>query len=234
MSQKSSEADDIRVAMLDDHQSIIDGYQFRLGRYPQINVVGAISFGCDLEPLLAAAEVDVLILDVSVPTSPENRNPYPILYLIPQLLRRYPRLAILVISMHADRPLIRALIEAGISGYILKDDHATLRNLGAVVLTVAAGGVFYSAQAHDAVWQQPGDEPALTERQLEVLSLFAAYPDFSSADAARTLGVAESTVRNLSSNAYFRLGVRTRTAAVARARQLGLITPIVPPAESSA
>lgn len=68
----------------------------------------------------------------------------------------------------------------------------------------------------------------LTPRQLEVLSLSAALPDLSSAQLAQRLGIAASTLRNMMSEAYLRLGVHNRAAAIAKARQLGLITPYPP------
>src|SRR5262245_13242625 len=101
----------IRVTILDDHQSIIDGYMYRLGSVSQIEVVATIGFGEQLEESMAKHPTDVLLLDVNVPTSAENINPYPILHLIPKLLEIYSELKILVISMHAERALIRAVIE---------------------------------------------------------------------------------------------------------------------------
>ncbi len=110
----------IRVTILEDHQSIIDGYLFRLSKIPEIEVVSTLLFGDDLEPTLEKIPTDVLLLDVNVPTSADNRNPYPILYLIPKLLDLYPKLALLVISMYAERSLICAIMEAGASGYVFK------------------------------------------------------------------------------------------------------------------
>src|SRR6188474_1832226 len=101
----------IRVAILDDHQSIVDGYVYRLEKEPQVEVVATMGFGEELEPTLKNIPVDVLLLDVNVPTSNENRNPYPILHAIPRLLQAHPDLNILVISMHAERGLIRAVME---------------------------------------------------------------------------------------------------------------------------
>src|SRR5690349_1187844 len=79
----------VRVAILDDHQSIIDGYVYRLSSTPEIDVVATANYGEDLEPLLAKHPVDVLLLDLSVRTSHENSNPFPILHLIPKLLQRH-------------------------------------------------------------------------------------------------------------------------------------------------
>jgi len=220
----------IRVTILDDHQGIIDGYLYRLGSAPGFEVAATISYGEDLEPTLAAHPSDVLLLDINVPTSADNPNPYPILHSIPSLLQKYPNLDILVISMFAERSLIKAVMEAGASGYILKDDQATIRDLANVVASVANGGVYFSQKAHKLFLknQRIDDNAPLTSRQLEALSLCAAYPDWTSADLADKMAVSHSTVRNLLSGAYIRLGVHNRTAAIAKARQQGLITPDPP------
>lgn len=220
----------IRVTILDDHPNIVDGYVYRLSQHPQIEVAARLSFGEELEPALAKTPVDVLLLDVSVPTGLDNPNPYPILSLIPKLLQYYPELNILIISMHAERGLIRAVMEAGASGYILKDDPSTARELGNVVLSVAGGGIYFSQKAHQLYVksQSKESEELLTGRQLEALSLCAAYPDDTTAQLAQKLAVANSTLRNLLSGAYIRLEVHSRGAAVAKARQLGLITPDAP------
>lgn len=107
-------------------------------------MAATIGFGDELEVTLAEHSTDCLLLDVNVPTSAENPNPYPILYAIPKLLQIYAGLNILVISMYAERGLIRAVIEAGASGYVLKDDQTTARDLGSVVMSIAGGGIYFS------------------------------------------------------------------------------------------
>ena len=215
----------IQVTILDDHQNIVDGYVYRLSRFPQIEVVATCAFGDELEPTLAQHPTDVLLLDVNVPAGLDNSNPYPILSMIPKLLQQYPELNILVISMHAERGLIRAVMEAGASGYILKDDQATARDLGNVILSVVGGGIYFSQKAHQLYIkaQSTQSQELLTTRQMEALSLCAAYPDDTTAQLAGKMAVANSTLRNLLSNAYVKLEVHTRSAAIAKARQLGIL-----------
>lgn len=217
----------IRVAILDDHQSIVDGYRFRLGNSQRVGIVATMSYGEELQQTLEKTPVDVLLLDISVPTSDTNLNSYPILYEIPTLLQRYPTLVILVISMHMERGMIRAVMEAGASGYILKDDQATLRDLENVVISVFNGGIHLSRQANDALLRSgsSGDESLLSRRQREALSLCLSYPDSSTAELAKKMSISNSTVRNLLSGSYIKLGVRSRNAAVTKARQMGLISP---------
>lgn len=223
-------ADKVRVAILDDHQSIIDGYLYRLSKQPEIDVVATATYGEELESLLKAHPADVLLLDVSVRSSAENPNPFPILHVVPRLLQKYPNLAILVISMFAEPGLMRSIVEAGASGYVLKDDQSAFRELGNIVLSVAHGGIYFSKKAHNLYLQADAlnGEEMLTPRQLEVISLCAAYPDASTADLAEMMAISNSTVRNLLSSVYLRLGVHSRTAAVEKAREMGLVTPRPP------
>jgi len=196
----------ILVAVLDDHLSIVDGYKFRLNQKGDISVVGTFNYGDDLPPFLSKNKVDVLILDISVPTSSRNSNPYPILFTIPRLLRQYPEMRILVISMHNQLSIIKAVLGAGVSGYIFKDDRATLSKLGEVIRTIAEGNYYFSRQVTAKTSNTLHPESILTSRQLEVLSLCASFPGATAPD----------------------LKVSNRTEAILKGRQLGLITPDVP------
>lgn len=173
----------------------------------------------------------MLFLDVQVPTAPDNPNPYPILHVVPQLVREYPDLAILVISMLIERSLISALMDAGVSGYILKNDRVAVQGLGSIVMSVAGGGAYLSEQARQQWLRRrikDDSELILTARQLKVLSLCAAHPNWSRTELAEHLGATTSTARNTLHSAYLRLGVGTLAAAIAKARQLGVITPANP------
>lgn len=219
----------IKLAILDDHQGIVDGYRWRLSPTPQIEIVGVASSGIELEQLLEHTAVDVMFLDVNVPSAPDNPSPYPILHVIPNLKQKYPELSILVISMTTERGLIEAVMKAGASGYILKDDTASIKEIGAIVLAVAAGEIYLSPRVQQEILKRRSKGlPELTPRQLEALSLAAAYPEFSRNDLAAKMSITSSGVRNLLSQAYFRLGVTNLAGAVAKARQLGLITPMSP------
>jgi two-component system response regulator NreC len=212
----------IRVAILDDHQSIIDGLSYRLIMNPRIQIVSTATFGEELEPMMAGNEIDVLLLDVSVPNSSADHNPYPVLHIIPRLLKNYPRLSILIVSMFTQHSLIDALVNTGISGYIFKDDQNSIQEIDKIVEKVANGGIYFSQGAYWNAHENPVDT-LLTERQLEALSLSASRPDGDTISLAKKLGISGSTMRNLLSGAYLRLGVRTRAAAIAKAQQLGIL-----------
>lgn len=207
---------------MDDHQSIVDGYLYRLSKVPEIEVVTTLAYGDDLEPTLQKQPIDVLVLDVEVPASPENSNPYPILHTVPKVIKQYPNLAVLVISMHNEPSLVRAVIDAGAAGYILKSDSSKIQELGKWILSIVNGEPCFSDKILRVF---PGriNEP-FTPRQLEALSLCAAYPNSKTAELADKMKIANSTLRNLLSTVYLKLGVQTRAAAIAKARQMGIIT----------
>lgn len=215
--------ENIQVLIMDDHQGIVDGYRYRLTMVPNINVVDTLSYGDQLEPALSENPVDVLILDVEVPISQNNPNSYPILHTIPKLLEQYPGLMILVISVHNEPGLIRAVVDAGATGYILKSDSQRIQELGKWVFRLVNGELCFSERALEVLVGRK-DGP-FTPRQLEALSLCAAYPNSKTAELARKMKIADSTLRNLLSTIYFKLDVQTRAAAIAKARQMGILTP---------
>ncbi len=217
----------IKVAILEDHQSIIDGYLYRLKESDEIEVVGVLNYGEGLDRLLQSQPVDVLIMDVNVPSRPDNLNPFPALHITPRIIQENPNLNILVISILTQRTLIQALVECGISGYIFKQDGDSIRQLSKIVTIIANHGIYFSHEAHENLRLEKASQasPALTARQLEALSLCAAYPDCSTAEIAKRMKIANSTLRNLLSSAYLRLDVRTRAAAIARLQIKGIIPP---------
>lgn len=220
----------IRVAILDDHQSTLDGYAYRLDKYKNIVVVATARFANQLDEMLQQHSIDLLLLDVSVPIAENDPNPFPLLHKLPQLRTDYPETAILIISMHKHRTLVRAVMDAGAKGYIVKDDRQAIVQLGEIITSIAAGGIFLSDQSYAAMADSgPRDGiKALTPRQIQALSLCAAAPDVSTAELARKMNIAPSTARNMLSDIYLRLNVRNRASAIFKARQLGLITPYSP------
>lgn len=214
----------IRIAILEDHQATIDGYRYRLPEDAGFEIVTAVTYGEALMPALQAHPVDVLLLDVSAPNSEEDRSPYPVFSLIVQLREQYPELKIIIISMHGERMLIESALRAGVSGYIMKDDVAAIQNLATIIRTVIGGGSHLSQQVLQ-ILADSKPRVQLTPRQIQILSLCAAYPNLTQAEIAKQLNVADTTVRNSLSSAYQRLGVRNLVAAIAKARELGVISP---------
>ncbi len=218
----------IRLAIFEDHQSIIDGYLYRLSFLPDIEVVGTIAFGEQLIPFLSNHRIDVLILDISVQTSIENSNPFPILHTIPKILDQYPGLSILVISMYIQPGIIKSVLDIGVCGYIVKDDRKSIANLADVIQKIHQGQKYLSPQVQKILRYKTCIGIELSDRQLEILSLCASQPGAPLNKLAKDLGIAQSTMRNILSTIYQSLDVTNRTAAIIKARRMGIITPDEP------
>ena len=219
----------VRVAILDDHQSIIDGFIYRLTPAKDIQVIASTAYGEDLLPMLRNNQpVDVLLLDMSVPTSANNPNQFPMIFALRGLMDEFPQLKVVIISTFKERGLVKAAIEHGVHGYIYKDDQASIQQLARIVMIVAAGGNYFSAGAYFDISEEK-TKRSLTSRQMEVLTVATAYPDDSTDELAKRLKISGSTLRNILSNAYTRLGVRTRSSAIDRVRQLGFVPSVKEP-----
>jgi len=214
----------VRVVVLDDRQIVLDGYLYRLGKIRQIAVVDAIRFADRIEPCLRKHPTDVLLLDVSAPLALDDPTPLPIQYVIPNLLEKFPGLIILAMGMYSQRALVPAVLEAGACGFLLKDDQDTIENLGEVIVASMRGHVVVSERIRQYLVKSAEDDRALSPRQLEALSLAASYPNSTTAELARKMEIADSSIRNLLSSAYMKLGVGTRAAAITKARQMGILS----------
>lgn len=214
----------IRISILEDHQGIIDGYLYRLSSNKNFRIGGIARYGEDLDLMLSGNPTDILILDIEVPSSQTNPNPFPVLNAIPKLKKTWPKMAILVISSHTQQVLVERLFELGVQGYIFKNDFDAIEHLAEVIISVSKGGFYFSQGAYLQLRSLKSSEahPLLSPRQLEALSLCVAFPDSSTIELAQRLGVTNSTFRNLLSKAYARLGVRTRVAAIAELQRMGI------------
>lgn len=216
----------IKIAILEDHQSVVDGYMFRLRDANDMGIVGVASNGEELTSLLQArTDINVLVMDIQVPVSADDSNIIPILYLAPKILQERPNIRILIVSMVMVPSLIKELADAGISGYIFKEDSESIRKLPLVIRQIFRGELYFSENAREKLdGLDAGNTLGITHRQLEILSLCAAYPDLSSDQLAEKLGIVSSSLRTALSETYSRLNVHTKAAAIARAKDLGLIS----------
>jgi DNA-binding NarL/FixJ family response regulator len=217
----------INVAILESHQVTVDGYTYRLNMVPDIEVKASCSFADEFESSLGKEQINLLIVGVDVNVSRNNRNPFPILYFLDETKKLHPDLKFLIISYINHPQIVKELIEAGINGFILKDDQQSIQKLGNIVEIIVSGGMYFS----DGLMQNfflKVPTVVLTKRQYEVITLCAAYPDEDTYNLAKRLNISGSTLRNILSAVYEKLGVRTRAAAILKVRQSGIIPPWSP------
>lgn len=161
----------IRILIADDHSVVRRGVLQILGLAPELKVVAEAVDGNEVLARLAEQPVDVLVTDISMPGTSA-------IELITRLRAEYPRLAILVHSMHNEGAVAARLLRAGATGYVTKDgDPATLL---AAVRSVAAGERYLDARlaaklmmSQEASRERPLHE-LLSKREQEVLDMVLA------------------------------------------------------------
>jgi DNA-binding NarL/FixJ family response regulator len=207
----------IRVLLADDHPLFLDGLRLLL-ETAGLDVAGTARDGRELLDLAGAVDADVAVVDLDMPGLDG-------LGAAALLTERHPHLAVLVLTMHDDDVSVRRALDAGARGYVLKGTGH-----GAVVRAVQAvadGDTVLSAGVRPAVLRGSGGEatpfPDLTAREREILGLVARGD--GNATIARALHLSVKTVQNNVSSIFTKLGVSSRAAAVARARDAGLGDP---------
>jgi DNA-binding NarL/FixJ family response regulator len=230
-------AERIRVLIVDDQRLLCEGFRKLIELEPDLEVVGMAGDG---EEALAMVErlsaqrsaPDVVLMDVRMPRLDGIRATR-------AFKERWPEIRVVILTTFDERELIQAGLQAGALGYVLKD--ITAEQLATTIRVVAQGQVllhpdvahkvltsFSSAPIEPAMiahatpaFTGVSDVAQLTEREREILALLARGA--SNREISETLYIAGGTVKNHLSNILGKLGVRDRTQAALKARELGLL-----------
>jgi len=206
----------VRVLVVDDHPVVRDGIRGMLAGASGIEVVGEAGGGAEAVEQAESLAPDVVLMDLRMPGVDGVAA-------IREIVGRGSRSRVLVLTTYdTDREVLSA-IEAGATGYLLKD--APRDELVRAVEATARGQAFLSASVGALLMERVrSPEPeALTERELEVLRLVASGA--TNRDIAERMFVSEATVKTHLLHVYAKLGVNDRAAAVAAAYDRGLLTP---------
>ena len=221
----------IGVLIVEDEPEFISRFSEAVLGDPQMRLLGAVSTGKAGLALLDAQPPDVLLVDLGLPDISG-------IDLIRHAARHHPGCDSLVVTMFADDTHVISSIEAGATGYLLKD--ASAARIAAAIHEVREGGSPISpsiarrvlarfrgpapaATALPAAAATPvPDEPSpLSERETELLRLVA--KGFSFDAVAEVLSISPHTVVAHVKNIYRKLAVHSRGEAVHEARQMGLL-----------
>ncbi len=204
----------IRLVIADDHPVVRTGLKGMLASQIDFEVVGEASSGLEAVELAERLQPDVVIMDLRMAKMDGTAA-------IAQMRQRQLTMPILVLTTYDSNVDIRQAIEAGATGYLLKD--ASREQLFAAIRTVAQGkSVFSSDVATRLVHQmQMPATDVLSQRELEVLALVARGA--SNKEAARSLHISEATIKSHLLRIFRKLGVEDRTAAVTVALEKDLL-----------
>lgn len=207
-----------RVLLADDHPLMRAGIRKVLESHPSIAVVGEASNGEEALRALQTIEVNVLLLDLSMP----GLDGFDVLRRAREIA---PSVRILVLTMHADGEYVARAIHEGADGYLLKD--SAVQDLVAAIEAVLAGRVFYSPEVQRQLSEMlrvrggTGPLQRLTDRERAVLALVAA--GLSTREIGARLGIGLRTVETHRANLMRKLGLRSVALLTQFAIREGLV-----------
>jgi DNA-binding NarL/FixJ family response regulator len=204
----------VRLLLADDHPVVRAGLRAVLETEPGLVVVAEAATAEEAVLRAGAGDVDVVLMDLRFGTGMGGAEATAAITARPGAPR-----VVIVTTYDSDADTLPA-IEAGATGYLLKD--APPEELAAAVRSAAAGRTALAPAVADRLMNRlraPGT--SLTRRETEVLALVA--EGLSNQAVGRRLHLTEGTVKSHLARVYAKLGVDSRTAAVAAATDLGLI-----------
>lgn len=210
-----------RILLADDHVVVRDGLRMVLDAAPDLEVVAEADDGAEAVDRALAEEVDLVILDVSMPRMTG-------LQAAREIARRKPESRILMLSMHENEQYLFEALKAGASGYVLKSVanrdlieacRATMRGepfLYPAAVTSLVRDYLDGARRGETAPQDP-----LTPRELEVVKLIA--EGHTSEEIAQMLVISKKTVDRHRANMLEKLGMRNRVELTRYAIRRGLV-----------
>jgi DNA-binding NarL/FixJ family response regulator len=205
----------ISLLIVDDHPVVRDGLSSMFARDPEFEVLGEAADGAEAVRLAESLGPDVILMDLRMPGMDGVTA-------TAELARRGIGARVLVLTTYDTDSHVLPAIEAGATGYLLKDAPRAelLRAVRAAARGEAALSPSVAARLMNKV--RAPDAGPLSRRELEVLGLVAAGT--TNREAAARLFITEATVKTHLLNIYAKLDVNDRAAAVAEGYNRGLLT----------
>ena len=208
-----------RILLADDHVVVRRGLKLVLDAQPDLEVVAEAGDGLEALELALRYDVDLAVLDVSMPRMTG-------LHAARELARRQPDLKLLILSMHDNEQYFFEALKAGASGYVLKS--VADRDLVEACRATMRGEPFLypaavAALIRDYLERGQEDGDVLTPRELEILKLVAEA--HTTKQIADLLVISPKTVERHRANILEKLGMRDRVQLTRYAIRRGLVEP---------
>ena len=211
-----------RIMIVEDDPAFLNRFCRIVMSEPTFEICAAVCNGASARETLAHTEPDVLLIDLDLPDMSG-------IEIIRETAARYPATDIMVVTVFGDERHVLASIEAGATGYLLKDSLPD--EFIAVINQLRAGGSPISPVIARVLLRQlrpvdrtpPAEVTRLSGREVEILSFIA--KGFSFAEIGTLLTISAHTVTTHVKKIYQKLAVHSRGEAVYEATKLGLLTP---------
>ena len=207
----------IRVLLVDDHTMVRRGLATFLMAFDDLELAGEAASGDVAIQLCAQVQPDVILMDIMMPGMDGVAATRAI-------RQQFPTVQVVALTSFKEEGMIQGVLQAGAIGYLLKDVSA--EELAQAIRAAHAGRATLSPEATQALVRAVSQPPVpgndLTGREKEVLTLMV--EGYSNTQIAEKLVVSPSTVKSHVSNVLSKLGVGSRTEAVALAVRYHLVS----------
>jgi DNA-binding NarL/FixJ family response regulator len=204
----------IRILITDDHPVVRAGLEGMLSRQPDMEVVGEAGDGAEGTRMAEKLIPDVVLMDLRMPALDGVAATQ-------EIKARCPEINILVLTTYdSDADILRA-VEAGATGYLLKD--APREELYEAVRATSQGKVLFAPAVAEKLMRRIREprRDTLSQREIEVLSLVRR--GLSNKEIARSLHISEATIKTHLIHTFRKLDVEDRTAAVSIALERSIL-----------
>lgn len=204
----------IRILIADDHPVVRDGLSAMLATQADFAVIGEAATGRQAIDKVASDPPDVVLMDLQMPDTDGATA-------IQRIRVAHPGVHVLVLSTYGTDADISGALDAGATGYLLKD--AGRAELFAAIRAAARGEAILSPAVATRVVHnlRSGPQYTLSSREIDVLTALARGK--SNKQIARDLSISQATVKTHLLHIYAKLGTSDRTAAVTAALERGII-----------
>ncbi len=209
----------IRVIICDDHPIVREGVRMIIQKQKDISIEEAAASGQELISRLASHGCDVIILDICLPGGQDG------IELLKTLSRDYPKIPVLVMSMHTESQLGMRAIRAGASGYLVKGSEPA--ELLTAIRKLGTGGKYISPSLAEQLAEEVSGKRArpayekLSDREYRVLCLLASGKGVT--EIASELFLSPATVGTYRSRVLSKLSLKNTAELVRYAVEHGLL-----------
>jgi DNA-binding NarL/FixJ family response regulator len=197
----------IRVLLADDHETVREGLRLLINGQPDMEVAGEAADGAEAVEKTATLKPDVTVLDLTMPGTSGLTATH-------LLKAATPETAVVALTRHGDHTYVQKLLEAGASGYVLKQSPST--ELLHAIRVAASGGRYLDPALpppdHPRDPRRRESTPLISKRETEILRLMAVGN--SNKDIANALHISVKTVEAHKTSVMRKLGLRGRTDVV--------------------
>ena len=187
----------IKIAIVDDHQIVIDGIKSLLEGHDGFSIVACSTSAKEILVFLQQQPVDILLTDIMMPEMNGQQ-------LAKKVKELYPHIKILALSMSGQGEVVNEMInDADIAGYVLK--NIGKEELTGAITKIANGGIYFSDQVLDELEKfsnvkKENQETHLTQREIQIIGLIE--KELSNKEIADRLFISERTVETHRKNIF--------------------------------